>query len=259
MIDNWLPGRLRHFAALVRAERSILTAFGALLAGWLGLVRQRVLVDNHVDLAATYSTVPTFTLGVDRIVDVQITDLFTDAYEQVVEGDPDEHLRRYLAEARNRMVRTPDSVFELIRHEVTQATTRGDSVDELAARVEEILTTTGTDNWRGRAMTVARTEAIGAYNAGTFAGFLDHAGAAGGSWEKLWLATEDERTRPTHRTADGQRVPLSEPFRVGQAALMFPGDPSGPPEEVIQCRCTPLLVRPGEQVDYSNRQYRGPR
>ena len=72
----------------------------------------------------------------------------------------------------------------------------------------------------------------------------------------FWLATSDSRTRPTHRAAEGQRVPVGQPFIVGGAELRFPGDPSGPPQEVIQCRCTMLLVEPGESVDLSNRQMR---
>lgn len=54
---------------------------------------------------------------------------------------------------------------------------------------------------------------------------------------KTWIAEEDERTRPTHRRADGQTVRATTAFRVGKARLQYPGDPSGPPEEVINCRC----------------------
>jgi hypothetical protein len=72
-------------------------------------------------------------------------------------------------------------------------------------------------------------------------------------------STDDSRTRETHRLADGQRVALGQPFIVGGFELAFPGDPDGPPQEVIQCRCTMLLVEPGETVDMSNRQYRSRR
>lgn len=74
--------------------------------------------------------------------------------------------------------------------------------------------------------------------------------------EQVWLSTDDDRTRETHRIADGQRVPLGSPFIVGGAELMFPGDPTGPPQECIQCRCSLLLVEPGESTDLSNRQFR---
>jgi Phage Mu protein F like protein len=55
---------------------------------------------------------------------------------------------------------------------------------------------------------------------------------------KVWLATEDERTRETHADADGQEVPIDQPFQVGDDLLMYPGDPDGSDAEVINCRCT---------------------
>jgi hypothetical protein len=55
---------------------------------------------------------------------------------------------------------------------------------------------------------------------------------------KTWLATDDERTRETHSDADGQEVPIDQPFQVGDDELMYPGDPEGSDGEVINCRCT---------------------
>ncbi len=63
-------------------------------------------------------------------------------------------------------------------------------------------------------------------------------------------------SRETHEAAEGQRVPVGSPFIVGGFELRFPGDPLGPPQEVIQCRCVPILVERGEDVDLSNRQMR---
>jgi len=57
---------------------------------------------------------------------------------------------------------------------------------------------------------------------------------------KEWAAAEDARTRASHAQADGQEVGLDEPFDVGGASLMMPGDPSGPPGEIINCRCAIL-------------------
>ena len=104
---------------------------------------------------------------------------------------------------------------------------------------------------------VARTEAIGAVDAGEYDAFRDGAEETGDEFEKVWLATTDSRTSPSHAEAEGQRVPVTEPFMVGGFALDFPGDPNGPAQEVIQCRCTMLLVEPGEFTDMSNRQFLG--
>lgn len=56
---------------------------------------------------------------------------------------------------------------------------------------------------------------------------------------KQWDSTLDAKTRDSHVAVDGQYVELDEKFSNG---LMFPGDPSGRPEEVIHCRCA-LLQR----------------
>lgn len=98
---------------------------------------------------------------------------------------------------------------------------------------------------------------IGALNAGRSDAFTAVAEEDPDTeYERVWLSTDDARTRSTHEHADGQRVLLGQPFNVGGFELRFPGDPSGPPQEVIQCRCVALLVERGESVDLSNRQFR---
>ena len=61
---------------------------------------------------------------------------------------------------------------------------------------------------------------------------------------KQWLTAIDGRERPDHAAADGQTVPHDQPFNVGGARLMFPNDPAGPAEQVINCRCTMITVLP---------------
>ena len=58
--------------------------------------------------------------------------------------------------------------------------------------------------------------------------------------ERIWRAIADNRTRDTHRLLDGQVVQgTMTPFiSPSGAKLMFPGDPTAPAAEVINCRCT---------------------
>jgi hypothetical protein len=88
-------------------------------------------------------------------------------------------------------------------------------------------------DWQVRAERIARTESTAAWNSGALAAL-----AAEGRTHKRWLASGDQRTREEHRLADGQVVPLSRPFRVGEALMMMPGDPSAPPWLTVNCRCT---------------------
>lgn len=55
--------------------------------------------------------------------------------------------------------------------------------------------------------------------------------------DKVWIATLDGKTRPTHWAADGQRAPLAGTFTVGGEAMQFPGDPTASAAETINCRC----------------------
>lgn len=55
---------------------------------------------------------------------------------------------------------------------------------------------------------------------------------------RVWGATMDKRTRDTHRELDGQERGLTVPFDSPSGAkLMYPGDPTAPAAEVINCRC----------------------
>ena len=135
----------------------------------------------------------------------------------------------YLAGAAARWEFMGNEVWETARTQLLDGFQQGDSIPKLAARVRSAAGLS-----QRRALAVARTEVVAASNAGSFA----TAQVSGLEMSKVWLATEDERTRPTHRTADGQVRPLAEPFTVGISSLQFPGDPSGVPEETRNCRCT---------------------
>lgn len=135
----------------------------------------------------------------------------------------------YLEKANNRLVRISDHIWETARSELVTGVHEGESIPELAKRL------TGSQGiTEARAVVIARTEVISACNAGS----LDQVKTAELTGIKEWLATNDIRTRQSHRDADGQRVNVDDSFSVGGFSLNYPGDPLGPPEEIIQCRCT---------------------
>lgn len=96
--------------------------------------------------------------------------------------------------------------------------------------------------WEWRADRIARTETAGAVNAGVDAFARESETATGRQWHKKWWSSQDERVRATHRAAHGQIVPPGGLFIVGGATLRYPGDPTGPAREVINCRCHTLLL-----------------
>lgn len=82
-----------------------------------------------------------------------------------------------------------------------------------------------------RATTIARTETVGGYNGASNMTAVASGVVAG----RRWLATKDSRTRESHADMDGETV--EDTTSAYSNGLLFPGDPSGPPAETVNCRC----------------------
>jgi hypothetical protein len=65
---------------------------------------------------------------------------------------------------------------------------------------------------------------------------------------KTWVAIRDARTRPTHAAVGGTTVAFDQPFTVGGAQMMRPGDGSlgAGAEEIVNCRCSILYHSEGK-------------
>lgn len=134
----------------------------------------------------------------------------------------------HLDEVRGRLWGLGNDVWLDVRAQIKFGVDAGESVAEIAERVRNVAQV-GTK----QSLTIARTETHAAYEAGAYRQALFVGGGT-----KTWLATNDGKTRETHRLADGQAVPVDEMFTVGASALRFPGDPLGGPHESINCRCS---------------------
>lgn len=255
--DPHLPQRLRAQAFIREGEQRIGRTWFRSVTRFLDRVRPSVLRDG-VDPGRVSDHEGFWTSEVDAEILPEVAGVLSEAWRRVTAaGDPptDPWVSGYLNQVGNRMSNTPDEVYGLIVREVERGISEGRSLDRVQENIQAVLTASGTPYWRNRAMTVARTETIGAVNAGVFRGAQLEAEQRGDVAPfKQWISTEDTRTRPTHRAADQQRTLLSEPFRVGGAPLMFPGDPRGPAAEVINCRCSLLPVVLGETIDWTERQ-----
>jgi len=89
---------------------------------------------------------------------------------------------------------------------------------------------------RFRSERIARTEIGTAANKGIQDGMEQ-----GGAKFKKWLQSHDANVRDSHRT--DQVVGIDEPFEVGGFFLDYPGDPSAPVGEIVNCRCTMRAIR----------------
>lgn len=118
---------------------------------------------------------------------------------------------------------------EKMNSEILQGILQGESMESISYRMQNV-----TDMNRASAIRNARTMVTGAENKGR-QDRREEAAEMGMILKKEWIATEDSRTRETHRKIDREKVDYDKPFSNG---LMYPGDPNGDPAEVYNCRCT---------------------
>lgn len=85
-----------------------------------------------------------------------------------------------------------------------------------------------------RARLWAETESTKVENWGTLEGYEQNPDIEIKGWNCQILDT----SREEHIEADGQEVPLDEPFLVGGEELMFPGDHNASAWNVCNCRCS---------------------
>lgn len=137
--------------------------------------------------------------------------------------------RILLGGAQNRLVGVGDELWQNARDALSQGVADGASIQDIAREVRGAADVTAP-----RATTVARTEVVGANNKSS----IEVMRATGLVAFKRWVATFDGRVRLSHIDAHGQTVALDETFFLDGGDLDHPGDFFGPPEEVINCRCT---------------------
>ncbi len=116
-----------------------------------------------------------------------------------------------------------------VNAEILQGILQGESILKIAQRLQNVC---GSN--KAIAIRNARTMITASQNSGRIAGYRQ-AENDGVIMKKVWIATEDSRTRDSHIAINGEMQDNEKAFSNG---LMFPGDWSGRPEEVYNCRCT---------------------
>jgi HK97 family phage portal protein len=122
---------------------------------------------------------------------------------------------------------------KLLSEKLAKVMEEGPSWKKLTAAVNEVMD----GRIKSSAMTIARTETLGAYSSAA-----DIVRTDLGVNEKEWLSTLDARTRTTHAMAHGQKVAQNGLFHVGDSNLRYPGDPAGSAREIVNCRCTAVSI-----------------
>ena len=137
------------------------------------------------------------------------------------------YFRRHLLE--KAVVGVSNTTRERILNILSKATEEGWSNDRIVKELSDLT------EIRGRARMITRTETVRAANYGTLIGADKYEYEV----QKEWVAVMDNRVRHSHAGNDGQKIEVDEQFSNG---LLFPGDPNGPAEETVNCRCSLVIV-----------------
>lgn len=138
-----------------------------------------------------------------------------------------------LREALNRSLRDKrsDKLLERIIRDGGQLT---------PAQVDSLVERYRTRYIRYRSEVIARTEALRATHQGVeemYAQAIENGDLNANELRRTWNTAKDERVRSSHSAIDGVTNGLGEPWTVAGGQLRFPGDPSAPASETVQCRC----------------------
>ena len=136
-------------------------------------------------------------------------------------------VERYSAD---NVVDITDTTKKKLRNEIIASTAAKETVEELYKRINTLYDEKFT---KYRSMVISRTETIGASNFGTRMSALQSKIMK----YKKWITSGSDRVRDTHAAIEGEDRKINELYSI---QLMFPGDPLGPANEVIQCMCVEI-------------------
>ena len=213
-------------------------------------ITARKLVDQYrAEAYAVNFNYGTYLVESQSKIDTAFTLYNREAVERIIREEPEllpppgKQMKKLLKE-------NPDIAWQKgqIQSVTMQAIVQGESIPNFAKRIARDM---GEINHKST-IRYARTAMTGAQNAGRVDSF-HRAEEMGIDMEQVWVSVLDGRTRYEHRQLDGMRVKVGEPFKVDRYTIMFPGDPSAPPEMVYNCRCGVWAQVKGWKTDLSRR------
>lgn len=218
-----------------RVKRELSSAMREMLDRW-ELTREVMMPRDFAErIAATYEQMAAAAIEAfsRRIVEQgKAAGLVLEVKEDFAQVMRKRALRYIQQEAvRRRIQRVTETTRRQIVNAVDTGYREGKPLPEVASSIRAVIPALASY----RAEAIARTETHGAANYGS----QEAAASTGLPLRKEWLAAQDERTRETHAAANNQPpIGMDKKFAIGDSFLAYPGDPAGPPEEVVNCRCS---------------------
>ena len=196
---------------------------------------------------------PTLDLGRDVALDVPFGLPDQEQIEAI--GARNAKKRRQILAARGLrgFAQMSDTSTERIMSIIEQGVTDGEAVNKIASNIADEMTKI--PNIQSRAETIARTETLTALSIGQAAAMQDAAKVIP-DLKKMWIATNDDRTRGLkandkydHAGLNGQIVDHDKDFKDSRSGqeLPYPRAPGADAGMVINCRCTWVML-PAEEM-----------
>lgn len=137
-----------------------------------------------------------------------------------------------------------DTTYQAIKDEIAAGIRAGESIPDLAGRIERLFDTT----WATRATTVARTETLSAFNGAAVTAALQFGPDVVAAQE--WLAgPATPSARAWHRAMDGVAIRVGDLWELDGERMAYPGDPSASAHNNVNCRCSVAFLTPDEAAD----------
>jgi hypothetical protein len=158
-------------------------------------------------------------------------------------------VKRSMLVSSRRITNINANTQDAIAAELQEGLEAGEGLNELTSRIKETFKFR-----RTKAQGIARTQTSGAVGTGRHEGFR-----SSGIELKTWLSSRDAHVRDSHREAESKYeggIPIDSFFELTGGRVLFPGDPSGPAGEIINCRCIELVKKAaGKDYDIPQQFY----
>jgi HK97 family phage portal protein len=174
--------------------------------------------------------------------------IFTDVLDVAIDNlNMDKYIEDYVEKSvlEKSILMTESTLSDKLKVQLEEGIKNKETLKELQARITKVFE----DQYfiskvPNHVEMIARTEALTASSVGRNRAYVQ----SGVVVSTEWLTTLDGRERDSHGPMNNQIREVGKPFdTAGGNQLMFPRDPSGKAEEVIQCRCSEVPIVKGQK------------